>query len=150
MRRWLVLLLLLPALAFGAIESREFNDPAREVRYFDLINKLRCLVCQNQNLADSNADLARDLRDKTYEMILAGNSDEEITDFMVERYGEFVLYEPPLNVHTLLLWLAPALLALIGAVVFFTLVRPRRRVDPGVSDADLARARELLGPRDES
>ena len=118
MRAMLLLALWLPALALGAIESREFDTPASEARYHALIDELRCLVCQNQNLADSNAELARDLRDKTYEMIVAGKTDEEITEFMVARYGEFVLYDPLFNLHTLLLWLAPALLAGIGAAGF--------------------------------
>lgn len=145
MNRFLLLaamLLALPALA--AIESREFDDPAREARYYSLIDKLRCLVCQNQNLADSNAELARDLRDRTYEMIQAGRSDEEIMTFMVDRYGQFVLYEPPFNLHTLLLWLAPALLAAIGAVVFYRLAVRRRAATEAPPAAELARARALL------
>ncbi len=149
MRAALWALILVPSLALAAIESREFDDPLTEARYHDLIDKLRCLVCQNQNLADSNAELARDLRDKTYEMITAGKSDEEITDFMVARYGEFVLYEPPFNIHTMLLWLAPALLAGIGAAVFYSLVRRRRdTAAPDVDAADMEKARSLLGNRD--
>ncbi len=149
MRTLLFALLLAPALCLAAIESRQFDDPAQETRYHALIDKLRCLVCQNQNLADSNADLARDLRDKTFEMITAGRSDEEITDFMVARYGEFVLYEPPLNMHTVLLWLAPALLAGVGAGVFVSLVRRRRRDDgPAIDDDAREKARHLLSARD--
>lgn len=149
MRRLLLVLLIVPAVAFSAIESRQFDNPAEEARYFELIDKLRCLVCQNQNLADSNADLARDLRDKTYEMVVDGKSEEEITDFMVSRYGQFVLYEPPFNWHTMLLWLAPALLAAVGGVIFFSLVRKRRRADkPAVAQADLDEARDLLKNRD--
>jgi cytochrome c-type biogenesis protein CcmH len=151
MRGILFLILLLPTLAFSAIESREFDNPQYEARYFDLIAKLRCLVCQNQNLADSNADLARDLRDRTYNMLHDGKSDKEITDFMVERYGQFVLYEPPFNMHTLLLWLAPVLLSAVGVAVFFNLVRGRRRRQlPSVDAADLEKARSLLKPRNDS
>lgn len=149
MRAILLALLLAPTLCLAAIESRQFDDPAHEARYHALIDKLRCLVCQNQNLADSNAELARDLRDKTFDMITAGRSDEEITDFMVARYGEFVLYEPPLNMHTAFLWLAPALLAGVGAGVFFGLVRRRRRDDgPSVDDDAIEKARNLLSDRD--
>lgn len=148
MRQLLVLFLILaPIAAWPAIESRQFDNPAHEARYFELIDKLRCLVCQNQNLADSNADLARDLRDKTYEMITSGKSDDEITEFMVDRYGQFVLYEPPFNFHTLLLWLAPAILAGVGAAIFFRLVRGRREDPPPVDAADLDAARKLLTDR---
>lgn len=151
MRGLLFLVLLFPMLAFSAIETREFDNPRNEERYFDLIAKLRCLVCQNQNLADSNAELARDLRDRTYQMINDGKSDKEITDFMVERYGQFVLYEPPFNMHTMLLWLAPVLLSMIGVAVFLNLVRSRRRRQlPSVDAADLEKARSLLNPRNDS
>ncbi|KAA3619127.1 MAG: cytochrome c-type biogenesis protein CcmH [Proteobacteria bacterium] len=141
----------LPLAAGAAIESRQFEDPAQETRYFELIEKLRCLVCQNQNLADSNADLARDLRDKTYGMIVDGKSNDEITEFMVSRYGEFVLYEPPFNWHTMLLWLAPVILGIIGGLIFLNLVRNRRRRDATPVDAaDLEAARELLKSRDDA
>ena len=148
----LVLALALPMIAAAAIETREFQDPAQEARYADLIKKLRCLVCQNQNLADSNAELARDLRDKTYEMLVAGRSDDEITDFMVERYGSFVLYEPPLNYHTLFLWLAPAVLAAIGGGVFFAMIRRRRdrQAAGAAADIDVSTARSLLDSQDKN
>jgi cytochrome c-type biogenesis protein CcmH len=150
MKYWLVIGILVPQLCFAAIESREFSDPQHEARYFNLIDKLRCLVCQNQNLADSNAELAKDLRDKTYEMIVSGRTDEEITDFMVGRYGEFVLYEPPLNIHTLLLWFAPAILLLIGVATFIGVTRKKKKNNLEPVDADeLARARELLERRND-
>ncbi len=145
----LLAILLSPTAGWAAIESREFAEPGQESRYADLIGKLRCLVCQNQNLADSNAELARDLRDKTYGMIVSGKSDDEITDFMVSRYGDFVLYEPPLNINTLFLWLAPAILAGIGAGVFFNLVRRRKRNDgPEVDAGEIEKARSLLNSGD--
>ncbi len=141
-----LLALLLPLTCNAAIESREFDNPAQEARYTDLIKKLRCLVCQNQNLADSNAELARDLRDKTYDMIVAGSSDDEITEFMVNRYGSFVLYEPPLNFQTLFLWLTPGLLAAIGGGIFVAMVRRRRRAGeaPAAPAVDVTEARALL------
>ncbi|GJL80443.1 MAG: cytochrome c biogenesis protein [marine bacterium B5-7] len=147
--RWIIALvipaLLWSTLAWSAIESREFDDPIHEARYYNLIKKLRCLVCQNQNLADSNADLARDLRNKAYDMINAGRSDAEIADFMVDRYGEFVLYDPPLDFHTLFLWGAPFLFGLIGGLVFFNLVRKRKSDrETVVSQQDLDNARNLL------
>ncbi len=148
----LALVTLLPLAAGAAIESREFDSPALEARYTDLIKKLRCLVCQNQNLADSNAELARDLRDKTYDMIVSGRSDDEITEFMVNRYGSFVLYEPPFNYQTLFLWLTPVLMAAIGGGIFFSMVRRRHRdrQQAAAASVDVSKARALLDSTDQS
>ena len=124
MRRLLsVLLLSFPLLVQGAIEVHKFDDPGKEKTYKELIDELRCLVCQNQNLADSNADLAKDLREKTYEMVEAGKSKDEIVEWMVNRYGDFVLYRPPLQRNTLLLWLGPFFILLIGVVVLIRFIR---------------------------
>lgn len=128
MRALLISLLLtlgLAAVQAGVVEPRSFDDPADEARYRQLIQELRCLVCQNQNLADSNADLAKDLRDQTYNMIKAGKTDEEIVAFMVNRYGDFVLYRPPLKSTTVLLWLGPLVLIIIGMLILFVQVRRR-------------------------
>lgn len=109
-----------------AIDSQgPLPDPELQARYEQLTNELRCLVCQNQTVADSNADLARDLRDQTREMLLEGASDEQIVAFMTDRYGDFVLYRPPLSSRTLLLWAAPALLLLIGLITVGRIVRRR-------------------------
>lgn len=108
------LTLLLPTTSHANIEMHDFKTPQQEQLYTQLINELRCLVCQNQNLADSNAALALDLRQKTYEMVSSGASRDEIVDFMVSRYGEFVLYRPPVQQNTLLLWLGPGLFLLVG------------------------------------
>lgn len=96
-------------------------------RYETLTHELRCVVCQNQSVAESNVELARDLRRIVRDMILAGNTDTEIKKFMTDRYGDFVLYEPPLNPQTYLLWGAPVILLLIGAVVMVTVVGRRSR-----------------------
>jgi len=122
---FLPLLLLVPLLAQGAIEVHQFDDPQKEKIYKELIDELRCLVCQNQNLADSNAELAQDLRQKTYEMVEAGKSKDEIVDWMVARYGDFVLYRPPLQRNTLLLWVGPFLIFLVGVVVLVRFIRRR-------------------------
>ena len=127
----------------AVIETYEFSDPKDESRYQDMIAQLRCLVCQNQNLADSNAELARDLRAKTYEMINAGASDEDIADFMIARYGDFVLYKPPLRLRTTLLWGGPFALLLIALIVFFFTVR-RSRVPKDIEDVDREAAARLL------
>ena len=129
--------------ALAVIETYEFSDPAQESRYQDMIAQLRCLVCQNQNLADSNAELARDLRARTYEMINAGASDEDIADFMIARYGDFVLYKPPLRLRTTLLWGGPFALLLIALIVFFFTVR-RSRVPKDIEGVDREAAARLL------
>ena len=106
---------------------------------------LRCLVCQNQNLADSNSELARDLRDKTYELIAGGATNNEISEFMVTRYGQFVLYEPPVNRHTLILWGAPVVFAIIGIFVFVRVSRKSKSTTLLTVDANhVAQARDLL------
>ena len=112
--------------AQAAIETYEFSEPVHESRYHDMIAQLRCLVCQNQNLADSNADLAKDLRARTYQMINRGATDEQIADFMIARYGDFVLYRPPLRLRTILLWLGPFAILLIALGIFFFTVRKSR------------------------
>jgi cytochrome c-type biogenesis protein CcmH len=106
-------------------EPMKFENPQQEERFKHLTSELRCLVCQNQNLADSDAQLAHDLRAEVHEMLLAGNSDEEIKKFMVDRYGDFVLYRPPVQENTYLLWLAPMLLLLGGAFVLRTIIKKR-------------------------
>jgi len=118
---------LLLAFQVFAQEPLRFRDAEQEARYNKLTLELRCLVCQNQNLADSDAPLAQDLRQEIYEMMQAGQSDEEIKTFMVDRYGDFVLYSPPLQGNTFALWIAPAVLLGGGAVVVFFTVRNRNR-----------------------
>lgn len=117
--------LVMPAFAIDTGEA--FADPAQQQRYERLIRELRCLVCQNQSIADSNATLATDLRREVRDMLQAGRSDGEIRAFMTERYGDFVLYDPPMAPRTLLLWLAPALLLLGGIAVTGTVVLRRAR-----------------------
>ena len=107
-----------------------FTDAEREVRYQQLTVQLRCLVCQNQNLADSDAPLAQDLRQEIYNMMQAGRTDDEIKQFLIDRYGDFVLYMPPVKSNTLVLWLMPAMLLIGGALVVLIVVR-RRNLNPG-------------------
>lgn len=142
----LVLSLLLAAPVFSStIDAYPFEDPQQEKIYKKLIEELRCLVCQNQNLADSNADLAKDMRRKTYDLAKAGKSEQEIVDHMVERYGDFVLYKPPFQANTLALWIGPFIILMIGVVVLIRFIR--RKPDgeiSALSDADRARAETLL------
>jgi cytochrome c-type biogenesis protein CcmH len=121
------------------------GDPALEARAAALETELRCLVCQNQTLADSNAPLAVDLRNQIREKMQAGASDRDIIDYMVARYGDFVLYRPPLKATTLLLWAGPLLLMLAGLwVLYRRLARRRKEAPAGLSDEERARARALL------
>ena len=121
-----VLVLAFPALAFAQAEEVTRPDPAVEERLKVLAEELRCLVCQNQTIADSSAPLALDLRNQIRTQIAAGRNDDEIRAYMVERYGDFVLYRPPFKATTAALWLGPLILIAGGAAVFFAVVRRRR------------------------
>ena len=137
------LLLAMPVQA--KVEIVQFDTPEQEERYKKVIAELRCLVCQNQNLADSDAELAVDMRRKAYEMVKQDKTKTEIANFMVDRYGEFVLYRPPLNRNTLLLWTGPFIILLIGVTLLIrTIMRRRTEQDVGVDDATLKTAADLL------
>mgnify|MGYP001093098026 FL=1 len=131
MKRLLILMLcLMPAFAFAGEAQDMAADPVLEKRMIGLADKLRCLVCQNESLASSHAELAEDLRREVREQMQKGLSDEEIIDYLVSRYGDFVLYEPPLKSYTLLLWFGPfALLVVAGLGLLFQL-RKRRETVP--------------------
>lgn len=146
MKAWLLVWLLALSLpGFASIEAHSFQNPQQEALYSEMIAELRCLVCQNQNLADSNSELAQDLRNKTYEMVMAGSSREEIVDFMVSRYGDFVLYKPPVKSSTWLLWAGPLLFLLLGLGVLFNILRnQRKQTAPALSEAERERAGQLL------
>lgn len=139
------LLLAFTALAVQAKEAEPVSaDPALEKRVMALSDELRCLVCQNQTLADSNAELAIDLRNQVREKLAAGMSDDDVTQFMVERYGEFVLYRPPVKGATWLLWFGPFLL-LLGGIGFLLMKLVRRPVqEDGLPESDRKRAAALL------
>ncbi len=109
----------------AAVEPYPFSDPAQDARFKALLLELRCLVCQNQTLSDSDADLAQDLRQQVYDMIVEGRSDSEIVDYMVARYGDFVLYRPPMKSTTYVLWVGPFLLLATGVFVLLRVVRKR-------------------------
>ena len=110
-----------------AIEPLPFANHAQEVRFQHLTRELRCLVCQNENLADSNAELARDLRLEVFKLMQQGKTDEQIKQYLVARYSTFVLYNPPLQPGTVLLWFGPALILVAGGLVVLVAVRKRRR-----------------------
>jgi cytochrome c-type biogenesis protein CcmH len=139
------------ALAAEAIPTEQ--DPVAAARVVHISEQLRCLVCQNQTIADSNADLAQDLRREVRKQVAAGKSDAEIVAFMTDRYGDFVLYRPPFKPITVLLWGGPAILMLIGVGVLAGVMRKRRAALPeaALTAAEQQRAEKLLAgdtPRD--
>jgi cytochrome c-type biogenesis protein CcmH len=106
----------------------ELRDPALQSRFERITHDLRCLVCQNESIADSNVELAADLRRQVREMLLAGQSDDAIFRFMTDRYGDFVRFNPPLEPKTLLIWGAPFIMLILGAVIIVRIVRQRSRM----------------------
>ena len=140
------LMLLLGLVSFSSqatIDAYQFDDMKKEALYKKLVKELRCTVCQNQDIGDSNASLAQDLRRKTYEMVSAGKDEEYILDYMSDRYGDFVLYRPRLQSNTLLLWVGPFIILI--AAVFFLLKFIRRSEDEvPLSEAEKAAAEQLL------
>jgi cytochrome c-type biogenesis protein CcmH len=147
----LSLLLLWSTYALAGVEVHTFENPEKEQQYNRLIAELRCLVCQNQNLADSNAELAQDLRQEVYEMIQNGATDQEIVSFMVTRYGDFVLYRPPFKATTAFLWIGPFIILIAGFVILLIFIRKRRQsVAVELDETDQARARQLLKDKNET
>jgi cytochrome c-type biogenesis protein CcmH len=141
----IVFLIIMPAMLRAADVPFEFNTPEQEQRYQDLAEQLRCLVCQNQSLADSNAELAQDLRNEVYRMIMQGQSDGEIIDFLVARYGDFVLFKPPVKTGTILLWFGPFLLLLAAVLIVIRYTRRSARLPaPELNSADRQRLETLL------
>jgi len=134
----------LAALALAAGIAAAQSDPALEKRVAGLAHELRCLVCQNQTLAESNAPLAVDLRNQIREQLQQGASEQDVIDFMVARYGDFVLYRPPFKATTIALWVGPFLLLALGIAVLMRRLLRRRVPEPQLSDAERARAARLL------
>lgn len=133
-----------PGPAAAQVEVVNFGNARQEHLYHDLIDELRCLVCANQSLSESNADLAADLRARVHEMVAGGQSREAIIDYMVKRYGEYVLYRPRLSAATAFLWFAPFAVALAGFVLVFTIAKRRSRQPPPCTAAQSQQARALL------
>ena len=106
----------------------QLKDPALQARFERIVKDLRCLVCQNESIADSNVELASDLRRQVREMLVIGKSDDAIFDFMTDRYGEFVRFNPPLERKTALIWGAPFIALLVGVIIIFRIVRRRSRL----------------------
>lgn len=152
MKYLLLSMIIMMLAATSSLQARfsayEFDSPEQEETYKKLIGELRCLVCQNQNIADSNAELAQDLKRKTYELVKQGKSRQEISDFMVERYGDFVLYRPPVTSTTYLLWVGPFIILALGVFILYRVVRSRKTaVVDGLSKTDKDRAAKLLNTK---
>ncbi len=148
MRRVSILIMVLISLAAPALakEAKPVEDPQIEQRMQALTQQLRCLVCQNETLADSRADLAEDLRKEIREQMKAGKSDQEIIAFLTQRYGDFVLYKPPVKATTYLLWFGPFVLLLGGTLLLYRYLKHRREIiqDQPLTAAEHKRAEELL------
>lgn len=127
------------------IEFHSFENRQQEKLYLQLIAELRCVKCQNQNLAESNAELAMDMRDKAYELIIKGGSREDVVKYMTDRYGDFVLYKPPFKAKTLLLWIGPPIFLFLSLFMLFKLIRNQKNQPAeSLSNADRDAVRELL------
>ena len=156
MKRWLATVALglaLTGVAHAAIDTYEFANDAERERFRDLTKELRCPKCQNQDIADSNAPIAADLRKEIFRMLGEGKDNQQIIDFMVDRYGDFVRYKPALNAKTALLWFGPAGLLLGGFVVIAVIVRRRRgqraETPPSLSPEERQRLDQLLDKNQE-
>ena len=147
----LSLLFLLNPSTYAAVEVKQFKNPEHEQRYKALIIELRCVVCQNQNIAESNAALAKDLRKQVFKMINAGESDDDILEFMVTRYGDFVLYDPQFNSTTFLLWVGPFIIFIIGLYILVSFIRQRKTfVVAELSNEDKEKIKQLLENKEQT
>ncbi|SFR44279.1 cytochrome c-type biogenesis protein CcmH [Pseudidiomarina maritima] len=127
------------SIAYAAnLETYKFDDPKKEALFRELIDELRCPKCQNQTIGDSDAPLAKDLRDRTYMMIQQGASKQEVVDYMVARYGDFAYYRPPVKLSTVVLWLGPVVVILVGAGVILMRVRSRNNAEVELSEQEQA------------
>ncbi len=132
------LLLGFASASFGVIETYSFDTDLQRKRYQSFIEELRCPKCQNQNLSGSDAEISRDLRREIHRMIMAGKSDTEIIQYMVDRYGEFILYRPRMSAATAVLWLGPFALVALGALVWWRLAARRQRGGQAPPAAELS------------
>jgi cytochrome c-type biogenesis protein CcmH len=138
--------LLWAAQATAGLEKFDFTGNVEEDRYKELIAEIRCLVCQNQSLSDSDAELAHDLRQEVYDLMNQGQDNSQIVDFLVYRYGDFVLYNPPVKPSTYWLWYGPFILLVLGIIMLIRTVRQRgKQTDSGFSEQEQARLDKLLG-----
>ncbi len=151
MRVLLVVMLLLCSQPSWAVDAKQFDTEQQQQTYTTLIEELRCLVCQNQNIADSNADLAKDLRRQVHEMVSAGKTEQDVIDYMVQRYGDFVVYKPQFQMKTWLLWLGPGVFIVIGFIVAIIYAkRNRKTIGIELEQKQKERLRKLLEDEDQT
>lgn len=139
-----------PGVIAAPIETFKFDSPEAEKTFHKLSDELRCLVCQNQNIAESNADLAKDLRLEIYTMLSQGKSEDEIVDFMVQRYGDYVLYRPPFKPMTWLLWFGPIIIFVIGLIFVIRFMKSQNEGGQveSLSEEDVERIKSLHAEQD--
>lgn len=130
--------------SFAAIDTFEFETAKQEQTFNDLTKLLRCPKCQNQNISDSNAELAKDLRNKTYELVKQGKNEEEVVDYMVARFGNFVRYDPPVTPATIFLWVGPLLFIIFGVLVLFRQIRKQSLHKDDLDDDEQQKLQQLL------
>lgn len=129
--------------AVAAIDAYEFENEQQEQTFKDLTKILRCPKCQNQNISDSNAELAKDLRNKTYELVIQGKNEQEVVDYMVARFGNFVRYDPPITPATIFLWLGPLLFIVIGLLIWFKQTKGLTKQQP-LDEQEQQKLQQLL------
>ncbi|MDF7680384.1 cytochrome c-type biogenesis protein CcmH [Enterobacteriaceae bacterium ESL0689] len=143
-KQWLILLIIfISGQVSAVIDTWQFKDEAQEQQFRSLTEQLRCPKCQNNSIADSNSMIAADMRQKVFELMQQGQSHQQIIDYMVARYGNFVTYDPPLTAATLILWLAPILFILSGGMVIWRITRRRPTTDQQSSDLNAAEQQRL-------
>jgi len=148
---FLCLVGLVPTAYAVKIEFHEFENKQQERLYLQLIAELRCVKCQNQNLAESNAELASDMREKAYEIIRKGGTRQAVVKYMTDRYGDFVLYKPPFKKNTLLLWIGPPVFLLLSLFLLFKLIRNQKNeVVESLSDNERKSVQKLLNSSSEN
>lgn len=128
----------------SAIDTFEFENIEQEQTFHSLTKVLRCPKCQNQNISDSNAELAKDLRNKTYELVKEGKTEDEVVDYMVARFGNFVRYDPPITPATIFLWLGPLLFILFGFLVLYKQAKKKSRQEDELDGEETSRLQEIL------
>lgn len=140
----IILLFFMSTPSYSAIDSFEFETKSQQQLFHDLSKQLRCPKCQNQNILDSNSELAKDLRNKTYELVKKGQSEEQIVDYMVARFGNFVRYDPPMTPATIFLWLSPLIFILLGLYFLYAQIRKQNVDDEQLDEQEILRLQKIL------
>lgn len=141
--QFIVLLILIQGTYAESIEANDFNNVVQEERYTELINNIRCPVCQGQSIGGSNSGLAKDLRKQVQDMILSGDSDKDIYSYMIQRYGDFVVFKPPINYTTYFLWFTPLIFLVLCLIYLFKATRNKNNSDNKTPN-EIERAKNLL------